>query len=174
MGKIYLYTGNGAGKTTNALGLALRALGHGQKVLVVQLLKWKRDTGEALFMHPNYCISQWGRKGWHGFNNLTDEDKYNCERALNMLNWLATNIQNDNATFHPKLVILDEINLASHLGLINEDFLFEIVSKFPQDTNWVFTGRHATEKLINRADFVNEIVERKAPKEMVCEEGIQY
>jgi len=177
MGKIYLYTGNGAGKTTNALGLALRALGHGQKVLILQFLKWKKDTGEMLFKHENYRIYQFGREGWKGFKNLTDEDEEMSHDALTMLEYIVKNWNKKTSTwslFHPKLIILDEINLAAHLGLINEDYLFEIVSKFPKDVNFVFTGRHATATLISRADFVNKIVEVKAPKEFVCEEGIQW
>lgn len=169
MGKIYLYTGDGAGKTTNALGLALRALGHGQKVLIIQFLKWDRNTGEAKFKHPNYRLYQFGREGWHGFKNLTEEDKKLCQIGLTTLN-----LTPKMSLFKPNLVILDEINLAAHLGLINEDEVFSIIKSYPENVNWVFTGRHATAKLIKGADFVNKIVQVKAPKEMVCEEGIQW
>ena len=71
---IYLYYGKGAGKTTSALGLALRALGHGQKVLVIQFLKWNRTTGEYLFKHPNYEIEQFSSTEWIGVATLTQKD----------------------------------------------------------------------------------------------------
>ena len=75
---IYLYTGEGAGKTTNALGLALRSVGHKHKVIIIQFLKWWKNTGEfkiARKLVPYYRIYQFGRRGWHGFKNLTEKDK---------------------------------------------------------------------------------------------------
>jgi len=171
MGKIYLYTGNGAGKTTNALGLALRALGHGQKVVILQFLKWQKDTGEMLFKHPNYSIYQFGREGWHGFKNITDEDRLCILRGLLALTTIM------HMPYSPDLLILDEINLAAHLKLINEDSVLRDLRRWMRlypNMNIVMTGRHATKTLINKADFVNEIVEIKAPKNFVCEKGIQW
>ena len=81
---VYLYTGNGAGKTTNALGLALRSLGHNHKVIIIQFLKWWKNTGEYKFQkqNKNYKVYQFGRKGWHGFKNLTEKDKELAHKAL--------------------------------------------------------------------------------------------
>lgn len=172
MGHIYLYTGDAGGKTTNALGITLRSLGHGKKVYVMQLLKWKKDTGEMLFKHKNYKINQWGREGWIGLNNLTNEDQNCATAAMIMLEWIADNW--GKKIFHPDLIILDEINLACYCRLIQEKELFRIITKFPSGVNWVFTGRNATAKLIKKADVVNSVDEIKAPKDMICEEGIQY
>jgi cob(I)alamin adenosyltransferase len=172
MGKIYLYTGDGAGKTTNALGLALRAIGHGKKVFMLQLMKWNTNTGEyqAQFMEKikeYLTVKQYGRKGWHGLNSLNRRDK---EKALEALieTWRYIT---DNKT---DLLILDEINLAVYCKLLTVDEVKQFLNNIPQDMNIVMTGRHATEELMELADFVNEIVTIKAPDEDVCDEGVQY
>lgn len=168
MSHIYLYTGNGGGKSTSALGLVLRSLGHEHNVLVIQFMKWYKETGEYKFKHPNYRIIQCGREGWHGVDNLTDEDKEMAKRGLDLVHYYL------NWTKNLKLVILDEINLVVHYGLLTEDEVIDFLDGIPEEINVVMTGRHASEKLINRADFVNEIVEIKKTKEFVCEQGIQW
>lgn len=175
--KIYLFSGNGAGKTTNALGLALRSLGHGHNVLVIQFLKWYKETGEYKFMEKwrvipsypkrgKYIIKQYGRQGWIGLNNLTEEDKELCHKALDDTISIA-------GLLLPKLIILDEINLAIHCKLLTIDEIKLFLKKLPE-CNVVMTGRYASEELINLADFVNIITDTKFPEESVCEEGIQY
>lgn len=85
MGYIYLYTGTGAGKTANALGLTLRSIGHKHKVIMVQFLKWWKNTGEYKVqkqLAPYYEIYQFGRKGWGGLSNLGDEDRELAKKAL--------------------------------------------------------------------------------------------
>ncbi|MCK4435107.1 cob(I)yrinic acid a,c-diamide adenosyltransferase, partial [Candidatus Bathyarchaeota archaeon] len=85
MGYVYIYTGTGAGKTANALGLALRSVGHKHKVVLIQFLKWWKNTGEykiRKMLAPYYEIYQFGRKGWHGLDNLGEEDKELARKAL--------------------------------------------------------------------------------------------
>ena len=180
MGYIYLYTGEGGGKTTNALGLALRTLGHGQKVVIIQFLKWWKETGEYKFKHPNYTILQYGREGWHGFDNLTEEDK---ELAFHGLSRASAEIYRYTRAFLsdetinnrvPDLLILDEINLTVHLGLLSEKDVIDFLDSIPEKTTIVMTGRYATQALIDRADFVNTIEVVKMPKEVVTTKGIQY
>jgi len=177
---VYLWTGEGGGKTTNALGLALRALGHNQKVVVIQFLKWWKETGEYKFKHPNYTIIQFGREGWHGFDNLTEEDKELAFHGLARASaetWRHARIFLSEETINcraPHLLILDEINLAVHLGLLSEKYVIDFLDSVPEKTTIIMTGRYATQALIDRADFVNEIVEIKSSKEMVCTRGIQY
>lgn len=168
MGHIYLYTGDGGGKTTNALGLALRSIGHGHNVLVIQFLKWDKDIGEYKFKHPNYEIIQCGREGWHGVDNLTDEDKENVKKGL----WSA--LMYIQSVKNIRLLVLDEINLAVSYGLVSDEEVLHFLDYIPIEINIVMTGRHASAKLINRADFVNYITTFKHPDEMICEEGIQY
>jgi cob(I)alamin adenosyltransferase len=85
MGYIYLYIGTGGGKTANALGLALRSVGHNKKVVIIQFLKWRKDIGEYMIkdrLAPYYEIYQFGRKGWIGLSNLGDEDRELAQKVL--------------------------------------------------------------------------------------------
>ena len=171
-----MFTGDGAGKTTNALGLALRSLGHGHRVVIIQFMKWWKETGENKYQwnkeninsHWKYLLIQLGRKNWHGLNKLTDEDKALTRMGLEMSKILLSSIN------PPNLLVLDEINLAVSSGLINEDEVLNCLKNVPTKTNIVLTGRNATKGLLDRADFVNIITCVKMPKKMVCSEGIQY
>lgn len=191
MGYIYLYTGNGAGKTTSALGLALRALGHGQNVLVIQFLKWNRTTGEYLFGEiwqkmkdmlegegfgqfavddtGKFEIEQFSSNEWIGVATLTEKDARECRNGLATA-YLRCKSQNIN------LLILDEINYAVSVGMLEEedalDCLRRLRAECP-DLNIVITGRGATRKLRKIADYVNIIKEEKSSG-MVCDEGIQW
>lgn len=168
-GTVYLYTGEGAGKTTNALGLALRCLGHGYKVVIIQFLKWWKNTGEYKFrrkMPGNYEIYLFGRRGWIGLTNLTEEDKSLCKKALNFAKKKTKE--------KPRLLVLDEINLALDCKLLTVNEVIEFLKTVPKETNVVLTGRRAPRELINFADFVNEIIDIKHPDEIPTDKGIQY
>jgi len=170
LGYIYLYTGTGAGKTTNALGLALRSIGHKHKVVIIQFLKWWKNTGEykiRKMLAPYYEIYQFGRKGWHGLSNLGEEDKKLAEKALKFAEKIVREKK-------PHLLVLDEINLALHCKLLDVKEVLEFLDKIPKRTDVVLTGRYAPKELIDRAEFVNEIVDIKHPAEMVTTKGIQY
>lgn len=170
MGHIYLYTGTGAGKTTNALGLALRSIGHKRKVIVIQFLKWWKNTGEykiRKMLVPYYEIYQFGRKGWHGLSNLGEEDKKLAHNALRFAEKIVKEKK-------PHLLVLDEINLALHCKLLDVKEVLEFLDRIPKKTDVVLTGRFAPKELLDRAEFVNEIVDVKYPKEMVTTKGIQY
>ena len=170
MGHVYLYTGNGAGKTANALGLALRSVGHKHKVVIIQFLKWWKNIGEfqvQKMLEPYYEIYQFGRKGWIGLGSLGDEDKKLAEKALGF----AEKILKEKK---PALLILDEINLAVYCQLLDPRKVLEFLDRISGDTDVVLTGRFATKELLDRADFVNEIKEVKSPKTFVTREGIQY
>ncbi|HEY4675213.1 MAG TPA: cob(I)yrinic acid a,c-diamide adenosyltransferase [Candidatus Bathyarchaeia archaeon] len=170
MGYIYLYTGTGAGKTVNALGLALRSVGHKRRVVIIQFLKWWKNTGEykiRKLLEPYYEIYQFGRKGWHGLGNLDEEDKKLARKALRF----AEKIVNEKK---PHLLVLDEINLALYCRLLDIKEVLDFLDRVPKQTDVVLTGRFAPQELINRAEFVNEIVGTKAPREMVMTKGIQY
>ena len=170
MGHIYLYTGTGAGKTTNALGLALRSIGHKQKVIVIQFLKWWKNTGEykiRKMLAPYYEIYQFGRKGWHGLSNLGEEDKKLAHKALRFAEKIVKEKQ-------PHLLVLDEINLALHCKLLDVKEVLEFLDIIPKKTDVVLTRRFAPKEFLDRAEFVNEVVDVKYPKEMVTTKGIQY
>jgi len=170
MGYIYLYTGTGAGKTANALGLALRSVGHKRKVIIIQFLKWWKNTGEYKIqktLAPYYEIYLFGRKGWHGLSNLGEEDRKLAHRALKF----AGKIVNKKK---PHLLVLDEINLALYCKLLNAKEVLDFLDKIPKKTDVVLTGRFAPKELINRAEFVNEIIDIKHPEKIVTTKGIQY
>ncbi|MBX5328854.1 MAG: cob(I)yrinic acid a,c-diamide adenosyltransferase [Candidatus Bathyarchaeota archaeon] len=170
MGYIYLYTGTGAGKTTNALGLALRSIGHKHKVVIIQFLKWWKNTGEykiQKMLAPYYEIYQFGRKGWHGLDNLNERDKKLAYKALRFTEKILKKKK-------PHLLVLDEINLALYCKLLDVNDVLKLLDKVPKKTDVVLTGRFAPKELIDRADFVNEIVDVKHLKELVATKGIQY
>jgi len=172
---IYLYTGNGAGKTTNTLGLALRSLGHKHKVIIIQFLKWWKNTGEYKLpkqfkqLSKYYKIYQFGRKGWHGFKNLTKEDKKLAHKALKFTEEITKKEK-------PDLLILDEINLAIYLKLITTEEVIKVLKKIKnmKDINIALTGRNAPKELIKISDFANKISIIKMPKKITATKGIQY
>jgi len=170
MGYVYLYTGMGAGKTANALGLALRSVGHKRKVVIVQFLKWWKNTGEYKIrktLAPYYEVYQFGRKGWHGLSNLGEEDKELANKALTFAEKIVKEKK-------PHLLVLDEVNLVLHCKLLDVKEVLKFLDKMPRKTDVVLTGRFAPVELVKRAEFVNEIIAIKYPEEIVTTRGIQY
>ncbi|MBS7657714.1 MAG: cob(I)yrinic acid a,c-diamide adenosyltransferase [Candidatus Bathyarchaeia archaeon] len=168
MGYIYVYTGNGAGKTTNALGLALRAIGHKYKVIIIQFLKFKKNIGEYKIrrkLQPYYEIYQFGVSGFN-FKRLRKKDFEAAEKGLEFA-WKALRKK-------PKLLILDEINLAVTKGLIDVEKVIKLLDNVPRETTVILTGRYAPKKIIEKADFVNEIVEVKRPKKIIAIKGVNF
>jgi len=170
VGHVYLYTGTGAGKTANALGLALRSVGHKRKVVIIQFLKWWKNTGEyqiRKMLQPYYEIYQFGRKGWIGLGNLNEEDARLAHKALEFAERIVRQKK-------PRLLVLDEINLALYCNLLSVKEVVNFLDRLPKSTDVVLTGRYAPDQLMERADFVNEVKDVKSPKEMVMTRGIQY
>ena len=170
MGNIYLYYGDGAGKTTNALGLALRSLGHGRSVLMVQWMKGWPKTGEFKFQKKvrGYKVKQFGTVGWVDLLNPSEKDKRLAQKGLDYSKKVLH-------SKHPtKLLILDELAFTMHIGLVNTNEVLSILKKIPKDTDVVITGRKAPPALIRRAEFANELKLIKMPKKMVTTTGIQY
>lgn len=169
-GMVYLYTGTGAGKTTNALGIAMRCVGHRKKVVVIQFLKWWKKTGEYKIrnrLKPYYEIHQFGRKGWIGFKNLDERDKKLAQKGFEFAKKVVKEKR-------PHVLILDEINIALHRKLLDKKEVIDFLLNLPPTTDAVLTGRYAPEELWDVADFVNVIVDNKHPKEMTSKKGIQY
>ncbi|MGA9139930.1 MAG: cob(I)yrinic acid a,c-diamide adenosyltransferase [Methanocella sp.] len=185
MGHVYLYYGTGGGKTSNALGLALRSVGHGRKVVIVQFMKWRKDTGEFKIMErlkPYYEIHLFGRPGWICPDASKNEftaggmsfevrgiDESDREMAGKGLDFARKKLAEK-----PDLLVLDEICLATYLGLLAVKDVLDTLSGIPPETDVVLTGRYSPRELVDRADFVNEIIERKAPDRFVTTRGIQF
>jgi cob(I)alamin adenosyltransferase len=183
LGYIYLYTGTGGGKTANALGLALRSVGHGKQVVIIQFFKWRKDIGEYMIRNklaPFYEIHQFGRPVWLGKEKKIQEfgaDKFEVESVKNIDKELARkglDFANEVLKKKPHLLILDEINLAVHWSLLDVKDVLELLDGVPNETTVVMTGRYARQELIDRADFVNVIQDTKMPKAFKLTEGIQY
>jgi len=184
MGYVYLYVGSGGGKTTNALGLALRSVGHNKRVVIIQFFKWKKDIGEVLVrdkLAPYYEIYQFGREVWLGEKDQTAEfagEKFNVEGVKNDDKRLAKEALDFAAKImkekKPHLLVLDEVGLAAHWKMLEVKDVLKMLEKVPAETTVVMTGRMAPKEFVDRADFVNEIRQVKMPKKFELTEGIQY
>jgi cob(I)alamin adenosyltransferase len=169
MGYIYLYKGTGAGKTTNALGLALRSVGHNHKVIIIQFMKAHHDTGEvkiAKKLKPYYSIMPVGRKGWVNFKAPSQEDKAAVANGI-ALAYKALKAK-------PNLLVLDELALAAWGKLVSTKEVVRLLKSVPKKTNVVITGRYVPKELERHADFVNEVKEVRYPKKMVAIKGINW
>lgn len=164
-----MYTGDGAGKTTASLGLAMRSLGWGKKVTIIQFMKGWKNTGEvriASKLKPKYEIHQFGRVGWV---NVYKPDKADIELAQKGLEFARKALKKA-----PDLLILDEINLAAGAGLLKINDVLDLLKKIPAKTTVVLTGRWAPKRFIDRADFANELKPIKMPKRVPAIKGLQY
>ncbi len=155
MGYTHIYTGNGKGKTTCSLGLALRACGCGKKVYIGQYLK-KGDYSEIKAIEnflPNITVEQFGT-GEFVMGKPSEADLQGAIKACNTIKEKITSGEYD-------LVILDEINCAVDLGLVSEEFQLNIIDIMHEKTELVMTGRGAKPSIIEKADLVSEIKEVK-------------
>ncbi|MHB8123038.1 MAG: cob(I)yrinic acid a,c-diamide adenosyltransferase [Desulfuromonadaceae bacterium] len=155
-GCVQVYTGNGKGKTTASLGLALRAVGRGLKVCVFQFIKGGGKYGEHLAaekLAPLLTIIQTGRPGWVNTKDIT-EDRRAAQEAFVQAQELLTSGDFD-------LFVCDEINGAVGFGLIEVEQVLELISCKPEKTELVLTGRNAHERVIEAADLVTEMREIK-------------
>jgi len=164
---IKVITGNGAGKTTSALGTALRALGHGKKVVVIQFLKGRKNIGEYKFQKivKNFKLFQFGRKEFIDLKNPTRKDK---ELAIYGLEFAKKILKEK-----PFLIVLDEINLASHIGLVDKEKVIEFLKKLPKNVNVILTGRYAPDEFKKIADVVVVVEELKRKRKKAIR-GIEY
>ncbi|MCL5411166.1 MAG: cob(I)yrinic acid a,c-diamide adenosyltransferase [Patescibacteria group bacterium] len=170
---LYVLTGNGKGKTTSALGTALRSLGHGQRVVIIQFLKNWDSSGEVLFFKDlglGVELHRFGREDRRFVNPIRLEkiDFELAEKAMRMA-YLVLEKQ-------PDLLILDEINVALKFELLKLETVLEFLDRVPKGTHVLFTGRGAHSEIINRADLVTEMKEIKHPyqKGLKAQKGLDY
>lgn len=151
-----VYTGNGKGKTTASLGLALRAVGRGLRVCVFQFIKGGGPYGEHLVadrLAPLFTIIHTGRPGWVNTKDITEDRRLAQEALLQARDLLASGDYD--------LFICDEINGAVGFGLIDVEQVLELISIKPAKVELVLTGRNAHERVIEAADLVTEMREIK-------------
>ncbi len=151
-GFIQIYTGDGKGKSTAAMGLIVRALGNDFKIFFGQFMKNKTyseiKTLKSL-SKEQLRLEQFGTDRKVG-DPVKEKDS---EAALSGIEL----VQSEMLTGEYDLIILDEFNLAAHYGLITEERVLEFLMKKPKHTELVFTGRNAPDWLIDRADLVTEM-----------------
>jgi len=152
-GLLIVFTGNGKGKTTASLGMALRTIGHGYKVAIIQFIKGGWTTGEEKALKNFSSNLSWHSLG-EGFTWET-QDRIRDEKLVQEAWQLAKKyIQNESY----KLIILDEINIATKLGyLAPEEIITFLKSLNNRKNHIVLTGRGASDLIINYADLVTEM-----------------
>lgn len=155
-GRVQIYTGNGKGKTTAALGLSLRALGRGMRVCFFQFIKGGGPYGEQLAaerLKPGFTIVSTGRPGWVTPETLT-EDRAVAQEALLQAQRLLCSGEFD-------LFVCDEILGAVGFGLIDTEQVLDLIRCRPGRVELVLTGRNAPQQLLDVADLVTEMREIK-------------
>lgn len=168
-GLVEVYTGNGRGKTTAAIGLAFRAVGHGFRVHIIQFMKGDQSYGEfvSCSAHPDIEIEQFGRKE---FVNPTEPSTVDVELAAKGM----ARAREVLAAGDADLVILDELNVAVGFGLVSPEDVLGLLDLRPPHVELLITGRMAPPELIERADLVTEMREVKHPfnEGVLAREGI--
>lgn len=170
-GLIQVYTGNGKGKTTAALGLALRASGHGLRVTIIQFMKGWPDYGElkGVKFLPTVTLRQFGRAE---FVDKANPDPADIRMAHDALRCAAEVI----ASAECDILILDELNVALDFGLIALEEVLPLLDAKPPAMELVLTGRNAHPEIIRRADLVTEMLDIKHPyaEGVAARRGIEY
>ena len=154
-GYIQIYTGDGKGKTTAALGLALRAAGHGLKTYIAQFMKGQ-NYGEldSLRHNPFITINQFGKDTFIHINKAQAEDVEQAETGLRKAKDVMLNSDYN-------IIVLDEINVALHFKLLKVQQVLHFMDLKPAHIELILTGRKAPVELIERADLVTEMKEIK-------------
>lgn len=155
-GYIQVYTGNGKGKTTAALGLALRAAGHGLRTYIGQFMKGQHyGELDALKEHPYIAIEQYGDpQCWVRPGAVTPDQIAQAHRGLERARQAMRSGQYD-------IIVLDEVNVAIRFGLLTVDEVLAFLDERPEGVEVVLTGRYAPPEIIERADLVTEMQEVK-------------
>ncbi len=173
-GLLIVYTGDGKGKTTAALGMALRAAGYGWRIAIVQFIKgsWKYGELESIKrLAPEVELYVAGS----GFVGIVDDKLPLAEHEQAAQEALRLSMDLITKNGH-RLLILDELNIATDLGLVRTEQLMELLDAKTPEMNLVITGRNADSTLIERADLVTEMKEIKHPyqKGILAKKGIDF
>jgi len=174
LGLIQVYTGNGKGKTTAAIGAGIRAVGQGLRVHMVQFLKGGDNFppyGEvrAIEQIPRFTLEQFGPSHFVKPGAISDEDREIVKRGLKRSGEVLASGNYD-------LVILDEINVVLQLGMAKLQEVLDLLDRKATQTEVILTGRGAPAALLERADLVSRIKAVKHPydKGIKARPGIEY
>ena len=170
-GLIQVYTGNGKGKTTAALGQGLRAAGHGLRVTMIQFMKGKINYGEleALRAVDGFTLEQFGLPTFVKKGAPSPEDLRLAAEGFARAEQLLREGSVD-------VLILDEINVAVDYGLLTLEQVLGLIEAKPPQVELILTGRYAPPEILERADLVSEVREVKHPYAagVQAREGIEY
>ena len=190
-GLVEVYTGNGKGKTTAALGLALRAIGRGYRVLFVQFMK-SGEFGEHLGAKALYPRIQFVQAGKPYFvikrseasdetrkalgNAMVFEDGHPPEDYKKVIEEGMERAEREVLSGEWDVVVLDEINVAIHMGFLDKNRILKLIREKPPSVELILTGRYADPAIIEAADLVTEIKEIKHPfrKGIMARKGIEF
>lgn len=157
-GLVEVFTGNGKGKTSAALGVAIRALGQGLRVSIIFFMKGNYPYGERniLARLPNVSFQSFGHEHFIDPQNVKEDEREQARRALGAATEAITSGKFD-------LVVLDEINLAAAWRLVPVEDVLQLIRGKPENVELILTGRGADKQIIALADLVTEMVEVKHP-----------
>lgn len=171
-GLTQVYTGAGKGKTTAAFGLALRAAGQGLTVRIIQFMKAEPpEPGEvkSLQSFAAVKVDRFGGRYANADQNNVDDLRRALQEGLSLAQRVLAGASCD-------VLILDEVNVAVSLGLVEVRQVLELVDIKPDSMELILTGRHAPSEIIESADLVTEMVEVKHPfkKGVAARKGIEF
>ncbi|MGI5876773.1 MAG: cob(I)yrinic acid a,c-diamide adenosyltransferase [Dethiobacteria bacterium] len=169
-GLVMIYTGNGKGKTTAALGQAFRAAGHGYRILIINFMKgWDFGEAKAAAYLPNMEVVKAGRETFVDKDNPDEKDLRLAAAGLARAREAACSGDYD-------LIVLDEINVAVHYNLIPLQEVLELIENRLPEVDLILTGRYVPAEFLEIADLVSEIKEIKHHYQdgAVARKGIEY
>lgn len=156
-GFVHIYTGNGKGKTTAAIGLGIRATGEGLKVYMIQFMKGRRYSEiDALENIKDFTVIQFGRDEFVSKENPEQIDIDLARKGFEHAKEIIKNGEHD-------LIILDEINVAVDFKLVPLKDVLKLMDEKPEKVEIVLTGRYVHPDMVKQADLVSEILEIKHP-----------
>jgi len=172
-GLIQVYTGDGKGKTTAAVGLACRACGHNLKVCYISFHKDPKRWGYGeckVLKKLGVDVFKFAEKHPHFYKNINSEDvRRECLKGMEFIKKIYREKKYD-------VLILDEINISLRDGFLKEEEFLDLLEKRPSSLDLVLTGRNATKRIIEKADLVSEIKKIKHPHDSGVKgrKGIEY
>jgi cob(I)alamin adenosyltransferase len=173
-GQVIVFTGEGKGKTTAALGIALRAAGYGFRSLIVQFVKGSWETGE-IFSLPRLAPEVEFHRMGIGFVGILD-DKHSREEHIHAAQEALQFSRKKLSSGQYPIVILDEIFVAAQLQLIGLNDLLDLLNLRPPETTLILTGRNAPPEIMERADTVTEMknIKHAFQKGIPAQRGVDY
>jgi len=170
-GLVQIFTGDGKGKTSAAVGAVIRALGHGLKVYIVFFMKGDYPYGERSILSqlPNVTMESFGSAGFTDPANIKPEQKEQAKRALAAAREAMLSGSYD-------LIVLDEVNIAVAFKLVELEEVLRLIEDKPEGVELILTGRRADSRLIKSADLVTEMLKIKHPYDegVAGRMGIEY